>query len=465
MRVTIAVFLSFLGLFSYGQTSSVHFTIKNAPSNNCLMAYYYGDKQYVIGNPTDPSKPDGDKANVEFSLNDKGEVSFSHPTMKTGMYMLVFQPENQFIEFIYEEKSLDISFDYNDQYKTFKSNSKANILFNERSALVEQLNKRSKEIETKVANDPSFDAEKAYALISEEYEAFNKEMYANNGSNLAVQMLRGNDNPVIPESIMEQNEKFLYYRAHYFDNIDFKAPWIVHTPYFDQKINTYINDLTYQEPDSIILAWDQILAATKGNTEVFKYLVIKSLNMYAKASRMGQDAVYVHLLEKYYFSGAADWVDEENMERLKKSHAALIDNLIGKEAKQIELLSISNPPFTLHEIEADYTIVYFTSYEACGSCEKIRKEWMDLKSQIPANARLVEIASDIELEALRETAKSQSYYWESAVLAKPSELENARTHYDLRYFPKIYVLDKDKKIIGKNIGPSQVLDLIKAYEE
>ncbi|OFZ07801.1 MAG: hypothetical protein A3D92_21520, partial [Bacteroidetes bacterium RIFCSPHIGHO2_02_FULL_44_7] len=464
MRITLAFFLSFLGTFSFGQTGSVHFTIKNAPSNNCVMGYYYGDKQYVIGDPIDPNDPDSEKANVVFNLNAKGEATFSHPTMKTGMYMLVFQPDNQFVEFIYEGKDLDISFDYSNQFKTFKSNSKANVLFNERSKLVDQLNQRSKEIEHKVAADSTFDAQQAYALISEEYTAFNEEMYADNSSNLAVLMLRGNDNPSVPETITDPNEKFLYYRAHYFDHIDFKAPWIVNTSYFDKKISTYFSDLTYPVPDSIILAWDQILTAAKGNAEVFKYLVIKALNMYAKSNYMGQDAVYVHLLEKYYFSGAADWVDEENLTLLRKSYTYLVDNLIGKEARPIALLSTANVPFTLHDIEADYTIVQFTSYESCGACGKVIKEWKELKEQIPANVRLLEIANGTELAALRETASAEGYFWESAILAKPQEWEAVRTHYDLRYFPKTFVLDKNKVIIGKNIGPAQVLDLIKAYE-
>ena len=57
--------------------------------------------------------------------------------------------------------------------------------------------------------------------------------------------------------------------------------------------------------------------------------------------------------------------------------------------------------------------------------------------------------------------KHQMYDWINAW--NPYDYKY-KIQYDVRTTPQIFILDKDKKIIGKRIGHDQVFDLIEAYK-
>ena len=58
-----------------------------------------------------------------------------------------------------------------------------------------------------------------------------------------------------------------------------------------------------------------MLEGMKPAPETFKYYLVHFLNEYAKSKVVGYDAMYVHLVDKYYSTGLAPWTDEEQLEK------------------------------------------------------------------------------------------------------------------------------------------------------
>ncbi|MBK6784898.1 MAG: DUF5106 domain-containing protein [Saprospiraceae bacterium] len=153
------------------------------------------------------------------------------------------------------------------------------------------------------------------------------------GSVLAL-LLKANIEPVIPEfegsDEEKQRKRYFYYKSRYFDNIDFFHPAILRTPFLYQKVNYYLTKLTPQSPDSIIIAVDYILKKVEHNPEMYRYFLADLLNKYAQLKIVGHDALYVHLVDKYYTKGKAHWVDEETLDKMKENANDLRPILIGK---------------------------------------------------------------------------------------------------------------------------------------
>ncbi len=457
MKYSFIVLLLFTGLSLVGiaQEGTIRFSVKNPPSNDCVIGYYFGARQYIVGE----EQAGGDVENIALKLNEKGQGTFYKKDLSPGVYLLVFQPGNQYIEFIYEGKSMELSFDMKSYASTMKTDSKANEIFFRRAAFLEGLEEQRKTIEAKQKSDPSYDAEAAMKALQEESEVYDEKLFKTDPSNIAAQLFKATKDPQIPEAITDKTERFLYYRAHYFDNIDFNASWLLRTPFFDRKVNDYVDRLTYQVPDSINAAWDELLMRAANNAECFKYLLVKGLNKYAESKIMGQDAVYVHLLEKYYFTGKAIWMDEEKLEGLRESYNYLRNGLLGNTAKDFSMIDEEHQQFNLQQVEAEYTILFFVDLD-CGTCSREEGEWKKFVTSLPSGSKLIEVVFYATTEELEKRKNDRELSWDLVIPADLVTRSSLQTDYNLRSFPKIYVLDKDKKIIAKQITPEQVLQVL-----
>lgn len=66
------------------------------------------------------------------------------------------------------------------------------------------------------------------------------------------------DAPILANGQKDSTFQFYYYRAHYFDNINFGDARLLRTPIFHQKLDYYIHKLTVQMPDSVIVQADYL---------------------------------------------------------------------------------------------------------------------------------------------------------------------------------------------------------------
>ena len=72
---------------------------------------------------------------------------------------------------------------------------------------------------------------------------------------------------------MDKQEKqifqFNYYKENFWNNMDFSDERILRTPIFFNKMDTYLNKLTVQDPDSIKKSADVLVKLSKQNKDIF----------------------------------------------------------------------------------------------------------------------------------------------------------------------------------------------------
>ncbi|MEO1438640.1 MAG: redoxin domain-containing protein, partial [Bacteroidota bacterium] len=295
---------------------------------------------------------------------------------------------------------------------------------------------------------------------------------------ISASIIKGSMDITIPDPESEMTEeaesdwRYDYYKQHFFDNINFNDGRLIRTPVYQNRLDRYMERMIIPVPDTVIKEVDRILKMAEVNDEIFRFSLIHLLNSYAKSKIVGMDAVIVHLIDYYYANGRAPWTTEESLTKLKKQAKELRPLLIGKKAPNISMTLIDTTamePTTkvqLYDIAAEFTILYLWDPK-CGHCNKVAPDlvefWEAHKNQ---DIKIFSICTkDKKTDLCRETIKEKGF----SGLINTMAIEDRELYYRLKYAvkstPIVYVLDENKVIQSKGIGPKQLTEVIELLRQ
>jgi len=279
--------------------------------------------------------------------------------------------------------------------------------------------------------------------------------------------------------------EYQYYKAHYFDNFNPSDGRLLYTPLYEDKVMFYLQKVILQIPDTLIKEIDNLMEGAMSDSSLFRYLLITLFNHYGNSNIMGFDAIQVHLADKYYLKHAW-WTDKKFLSELEERVKILKPLTLGNVAPDVELLAVPANHFSAAEndtslkkyphigelfhvsqIKADFIVLFF--WEAtCSHCKTVVPEMYKIYKEQLENDGVKVIAistlsgEDGKMKWIDFVNKNRTYDWINAW--NPYDYQY-KILYDIRSTPQIFILDKDKKIIGKRIGAEQVPDLIDAYKK
>lgn len=439
-----------------GYTISV--TVYNYQETELTLAYYLGTKQYIRQTAT---------KDVNGSFVFKGDTA-----LHCGLYMLVTKPNNDFIEFIVpaDDQLFSISTDYNNMAETFKADgSTENKVFHDYLSFIRIIRAASDSLDKALEEDNTKAQliETKRASLDKKLKQYKNALYADHKEKTCVALIKSSEDPELPEFTgTEQevkNKQFYWYRQHFFDLVDFSSPCLFYSPFLLKRINSYMNDLTVQQADSVNKSLDVLFSKAALSKENLKFLAIHYLNEYAKSNIVGFDACYVHIANKFYCNGKADWVEAEQLKKICDNAKKLEPVLIGKKAPDFKLTDTENEIQNLSDIKADYLIIYFwdsdypSSNKGAIQLVEIAKKYNSDRVKVLT----LHINSEIELEKYNEISMKLSLYGDNLINAiLPENSLAVKQLYDVTSLPSIYVLDKEKKIISKRISVDQVPQIL-----
>ena len=255
---------------------------------------------------------------------------------------------------------------------------------------------------------------------------------------------------------------------------------MLRTPIFFNKMDQFLEKLTAKHPDSINISADILIAKSRANKDIFQYVVSYITSTYERSKIMGMDAVFVHMVEKYYITNQCEWVDSTQLVKITDRAQKIAPNLIGRKAS--EFLDFYSRPFmkdtlgvfhTLEEIKADYTVLVFYG-PTCGHCKKeIPKIKNDVDSLISVgyNIETFAVGTEFDLSEWKKFINDQKTgSWINVAdinhddEGNPVASSDWRDKYDIYSTPVVYLLDKQKKIIAKRITHQQIVEIISRIE-
>lgn len=437
-------------------------TLDNYDSDTLYLGYYYGDKTYLA----DTAYADA-----------PGHFVFQADTLTDpGVYLLVLYPSNNYTEVLLPEgdQQFTVKTDANDMVGAMSfGGSQENTVFYNYMNYLGTLRPRAQAMQQQMADadaQQQVELQAELAGLDQEVRDYQRNIIQENEGTLVAAIIGANMNLEMPEFEGSEEEKqykrFYYTRDHYFDHIDLTDSRMLRTPFLFNRVETYIDKLTIQVPDSVIQSIDYLLQEMKPSRDLFRYYLIHFLNKYAGSKVVGMDAAYVHLAQNYYGKGMATWTDEEQLNKILENAEKIAPLLIGKTAPNISMQKRDGTPIALYDVDSEYTVLYFWRYD-CGHCKKstpyMKEFYEEFKDQdITLMAACLKFTDEVEgcWEYVDENGIND---WLHTV--DPYGRSQFHKKYDLRTTPQIYVLNRDKEIVMKKIGAEQLSEVMNKLME
>lgn len=469
-KIGVIVFLTFITLFAASQTpSSYKITIKNNSWKDTVayLGYYHGKFQYA-------------KDTAYFDK--KGQLVFENKKapLDPGVYFIVLPDKRHFDIVVNQEQIFTFEIDTADLVnKTKITGSKENSLFYDYNKKISSLSKRldaNKMLEnsTDASNLASIEGiKKENARITEEMVQLKKDFIKNHPNTLVAEIFRiSEDPPLVENKILEDGRvdtlyAYWNFKNNYWANFDFTNDALVRTPVFHNKLERYFTSVVIQHPDTIIKEIDILISKTNPKSEMFKYFVWFLTYHYETSQIMGFDAVFVHLVDKFYATGKTFWVGEASRMRIVERANKLKPILIGKVAPNMALMTTDESNYIpLHSLKAKYTILLFWDPD-CGHCkremDKINAFYKE--SKLEYDLTVYSVCVDTNLVRWKNTIEEKNINSWVNVNATRSALGHYQELYDVFSTPLIYLLDENKKIVAKKISSDALISLIPTYDK
>ena len=454
--------------FYFGNSQNAYkidVTIKAFANQQIYLGYYFG-KTFPI------------KDSVKLDAAGKGSFK-GKEKLVGGIYLLGYPSKREYVEMLVDKnQTFAISVDSPMQKKGIRlTNSPEGSEFQAYQNFMEANGKALQALDKlNTANTTtSKTITQKKKAINDAVNKYRETIIAKGTKNLLPAILNLLKIPIVPDVTKMPNGKYdstfawYYYKSNYWNGVNFADERLLRTPIYESKFDDYFKTIIYPQPDSIINEANKILVASIANTETFKYNTTKLIQRYINPEYMGQDAVYVHLFEKYIAPGTANWFDEKQKKFLFDRGYSLISNKIGDPAPALDLVDTLGNPISLYNIKSNYTVICFWD-ATCGHCKEVvpsvdsiyKAKW---KQQ---GVTLLGVMTDGGLQNWKTyITEHQFTNWIHAYQTDENRKKdnadgkpNFRQLYDIVSTPKLYLLDKDKHIIAKQLTYQQLDDLL-----
>lgn len=251
------------------------------------------------------------------------------------------------------------------------------------------------------------------------------------------------------------------FRNDFWDNVDFQDERLLRTPVISNKLKRHITELTPQQPDSIIRQADIIIQKSLVNKNMFQFFSNWIALNYqpTKTKVMDGEAVFVHILEKYFSSKEmAFWASDKDLADFKKKVYEMKSSLLYRKGPDVVSTDFYGNTRSIYEIKADYIVVFMYDPD-CDHCRsetpllrEFYKEWKDKSLEVFA---IVLNTDDEEWRAFVQ--KNQIESW---INVHDPTNRSIYAKYYVDITPELYVLNKDRIIIGKNLKVAQIATVI-----
>ncbi|MCL1937170.1 MAG: DUF5106 domain-containing protein [Candidatus Azobacteroides sp.] len=272
--------------------------------------------------------------------------------------------------------------------------------------------------------------------------------------------------PDIPATLTVPEERANYLVAHYWDYFDFTDTLLIRSAVSEQAFVDYTSILPYVASDTAAASIRQMLISAekeKSRKMLAYFLDLAEQYWYDGHSPLHNNEYYIPVAE-YMLSDICTNATEK--ERLTYRLAQMMKNRIGETASDFTYRLPTGKTGRLHEIQSGYILLLFYNPE-CSVCE----EWIAALQASPSVRSLQQAGKLTVLlfyPGRNEAAWKKQANLFPRVWINGQSIENPFPPYDelydLNILPVLYLLDKDKKTLLKEVSPTVLEDKLQTLQ-
>lgn len=267
--------------------------------------------------------------------------------------------------------------------------------------------------------------------------------------------------PQIPEAMQNSEVRAKYLVMHYWDRFDFADRNLIQRPEItEQAFVDYINILGYVPKEDIDASLVYTLQKAETDTMMYNhFLELFEKYLYEPNSPFRNEEYYLPVLREVVNSPL---LTEEKRSRYGFQREMVMQNRVGQRANDFIYTISSGQSFRLYDLKSEYTLLMFTD-PGCSTCaavtERLGKskavnDALLLNSAVRTMLTVLTLYPDKDLEEWNTHLSGMPSGWLHAY-DKSGEITGKRL-YDIKAFPSLYLLDKDKKVILKDTSIEEI---------
>lgn len=484
------ILIAILAVTSASFAQKIKLRVEGQKDTTVFLVKYFGKSLYYA-----------DTAEMK-----NGYVEFDGSKQQAGVMALLL-PGTKYFEFLHNnepEVYLETKGpDYTENLKVKKSienkifidfihyitprKKEINDLSNEKKPLKED-DLRAKEITKRIDQ------------LNKEVIDYQNKLITEHSTKLVGKLIKMTIDPVIPEEThynadgtVDSLFKYRYFQKHYWDNMDLNDDRLTNSAIFHNKLEFFFSKtMMIQHWDTVLYYAYQLCDRLNPTSKTFEYCVSWITSSYGKSNIMGIDKVYIMMLDRYYCSknsqgkSPAFWVTPEKLEDLCEKVPYQKNTIMGVRPPNLILRDTSDTKWhDFYSLKSEYTILYFWDPE-CGHCKQTTPKLERLYKE-KFKARNIEVfavgkAVGEEFKKWKKYIADNNLTFINVAVTEPlfqAAMKDAREFvpkyttleslnyaqtYDIYSTPRVFILDKDKKIIAKGLSISQLEEMMDRYQ-
>ncbi|MEX1240807.1 MAG: thioredoxin-like domain-containing protein [Cyclobacteriaceae bacterium] len=464
MRIGLLILTLVFSFSCFAQTGyTIRFKVDGLKDTTAYLGYYYGESTFV----KDTAK-----------VNHTGEFAFDgKQTLSQGVYFLVLNKTRIFEMVVGQNQNFTLETSMSDYVKNMKVTGDIdnrlffeNMIFNmDRHQEAEPFIKIIQD--STLSEDQKKEARENFMKINEKVLSYQDNVIRQYPATLTARIFKSGkpikipDPPKNADGSTDSTFQLKWYREHFFDNFDLADDALIRMPrpIYQEKIHEYVDKLYVPQADTLKKALSRVIARAKKNQETYKYAVWVAMLKYQNPEIMGLDEVYVHLNDTYFASGEMNfWANAQMRKNLNDQADRLRKSLIGQKGANLIMQDINLKPKALYDIKNKYTVLYIFDPD-CGSCKKETPRLVDFYNSRKFDVEVYAVSADTSMVKMRNYIKEMNMRW-ITVNGPRTYVGPYQDLYDANTTPTLYVMDNQKKIIGKKIPAEKLEDFLTQYE-
>lgn len=253
-----------------------------------------------------------------------------------------------------------------------------------------------------------------------------------------------------PEDLPDLQSRTNYLMDNFWNPFDFKKTKVVDQNALNHAFDTYIHAMVYASEDKSMESVKKLVGKIKGNPGLsYQFAKAAEEAFFSPRSEYAADEIYMVFLQNVIDNKK---ISEAKKKRFRDQMELLKRTAVGAPLPDFGFvpLQISSNPFVDRK---EYTLVEFTASD-CDDCR-----YTNLKLDISGvvNDLIEDGRVNVAVVMLDNEEPDASRFPDKWSLGKSAD---AHKVMDIRILPSFYIIDKNGKIVSKNLHVDRAIDVL-----